>query len=93
MGKETTDGEVGLETGERIRRRGMYAVADVQPAHASKLGEFEDHGVVPEFRDVHGRVAREARIAELVSAVQLVAAIAEAGDANWAVVRLGKWLA
>jgi len=62
-------------------------------AHASKLGEFEDHGVVPEFRDVHGRVAREARIAELVSAVQLVAAIAEAGDANWAVVRLGKWLA
>ena len=27
--KETTDGEVGLEAGERIRRRGMYAIADV----------------------------------------------------------------
>ena len=29
VGKETTDGEVGLEAGERIRRRGMYAIADV----------------------------------------------------------------
>ena len=65
----------------------------MKPVHASEVGDFVDHRVVPVLRDVLGRVSREARVAVLISAVQLVAAVAEAGDAVMAVRGLGKWMA
>ena len=62
---------------------GGACTPSLKPVHASELGEFVvDHRVVPEVRDVHGRVAREARVAVLVSAVRLVAAVTEVGNAN-----------
>jgi hypothetical protein len=71
----------------------MYAVADGKTVKASELGDLVYHRVVPEVRGMHGRVAREARVAELVSTVQLVAAVTEVGYATLAVRRLGKLVA
>ena len=60
----------------------MHAIADDESVKTSELGDLEKHRVVPEVRNVHGRVAREARIAKYASAVQLVAAVTEVGYAT-----------